>query len=203
MIKGHSTMRTTAGLLTRTGRAAILALSAVLIAGAASASAQTPTLAELAKKEAERRKALKPAGKVYTNKDLPESAKKDPAPATPATGAPATPATGAAPAGPEPTAATSGDQKDEKYWRDRIAAAREEVRRNEAFAEALQSRINALTRDFTSRDNPVQRSRVADDRERALAEQARVKVEIENGRKKVDDIEEEARRAGVPAGWLR
>jgi hypothetical protein len=203
MIKGHSKMRSTAGLLIRTGRAAIVALSVVLIAGAAPVAAQTPTLAELAKKEAERRKAQKPAGKVYTNKDLPESAKKDPASAAQAPGAPAAPVAGAAPAGPEPAAATSGEQKDEKYWRDRIAQAREELRRNEAFAEALQSRINALTRDFSSRDNPVQRARVADDRERALAEQARVKVEIENGRKKVDDIEEEARRAGVPAGWLR
>lgn len=197
-------MLTTTGLLSRTGRAAALVLSAVLCASIPAVEAQTPTLAELAKKEAERRKAQKPAGKVYTNKDLPGSAKKDPAQTTPTPGAPAGQAPGVAAAAVEPAAAPpAGEQKDEKYWKDRIAQVREELRRNEAFAEALQSRINSLTRDFTSRDNPVQRARVADDRERALAEQARVKIEIENGRKKIDDIEEEARRAGVPAGWLR
>jgi hypothetical protein len=197
-------MRTKAGLLARTGRAVALLLSAVLAAGVPAVEAQTPTLAELAKKEAERRKAQKPAGKVYTNKDLPESAKKDPNQASPAPAAPAAQAPATTTAGEGgPTAPAGGDQKDEKYWKERITLAREELRRNEAFAEALQSRINALTRDFSSRDNPVERARVADDRERALAEQARVKGEIENGRKKIEDIEEEARRAGVPAGWLR
>jgi hypothetical protein len=196
-------MGTKAGLLIRTLCAAALGLIAVAAAGVPAAEAQTPTLAELAKKEAERRKAQKPAGKTYTNKDLPESAKKDPAQAAPAPAAPAPQAPTAAPAGPEAAAPSAGDQKDEKYWRDRIALAREELRRNEAFAEALQSRINGLNRDFINRDNPVQRSRIGDDRERALAEQVRVKTEIENGRKKIEDIEEEARRAGVPAGWLR
>jgi hypothetical protein len=31
----------------------------------------------------------------------------------------------------------------------------------------------------------------------------RVKGEIELSRKKIAEIEDEARRAGVPAGWLR
>jgi hypothetical protein len=30
-----------------------------------------------------------------------------------------------------------------------------------------------------------------------------VKLEIESNKKAIDDLEEEARRAGVPAGWLR
>lgn len=196
-------MSMTAGHFIRVSRAAVVALSVALIAGVPAVAAQTPTLAELAKKEAERRKGQKPASKVYTNKDLPASAKKAPAQPAPASPAPAAdqPAA-AAPAGTGGSPQAS-EQKDEKYWRDRIAQAREELRRNEAFAEALQSRINTLTRDFTNRDNPVQRARIADDRERALAEQARVKIDIGDGRKKIEDIEEEARRAGVPPGWLR
>ena len=31
----------------------------------------------------------------------------------------------------------------------------------------------------------------------------RVKVEIAEQKKKIEDIEEEARKAGVPPGWLR
>jgi hypothetical protein len=71
------------------------------------------------------------------------------------------------------------------------------------FAEALQSRINALSADFAARDDPAQRAQIADDRQKALEELERVKTDIETSRKTVADIEEEARRAGVPPGWLR
>jgi hypothetical protein len=71
------------------------------------------------------------------------------------------------------------------------------------FAEALQTRINALSRDALSRDDPAARRRVADDRNEARAELARVKQAIEAGTKQIADTEEEARKAGVPPGWLR
>ena len=40
-------------------------------------------------------------------------------------------------------------------------AAREELRRNEVFADALQSRINALTTDFAAATIPSQRAQIA------------------------------------------
>lgn len=169
---------------------------------ASAAFAQTPSLAELARKEAERRKALPAAPKVYTNKDLPESALKPSAsPAEPSTAAPPEGGAEAAPA--EPAPAPQGETKDEAWWKGRITAAREEVRRNELFAEALQSRINALTRDFSSRDNPVQRRAIGEQRVQAVNELSRVMQDIERGKKQIADIEEEARQAGVPPGWLR
>jgi hypothetical protein len=175
------------------------------------ASAQTPSLADVARKEAERRKGIKETEKVITNKDLPESARKPKStpPNTVSPGAAGEQASRAG-AGQKPgadstqKAAPSGaGQKDEKYWKDRIETARETLRRNEAFAEALQSRINALATDFVNRDDPAQRAKIGEDREKALAELARVKTDIEQGRKQVADIEEEARQAGVPPGWLR
>jgi hypothetical protein len=71
------------------------------------------------------------------------------------------------------------------------------------FQEALQSRINALSTDFVNRDDPYQRAKVAEDRQKALAELERVKGDIEKANKAIADIEEEARKAGVPPGWLR
>jgi hypothetical protein len=71
------------------------------------------------------------------------------------------------------------------------------------FAEALQSRVNGLTADFTARDDPAQRAVVANDRQKALAELDRVKNDIVQQTKAIADIQEEARRAGVPPGWLR
>jgi hypothetical protein len=41
------------------------------------------------------------------------------------------------------------------------------------------------------------------DRQKALAELARLKQAILDGKKAVGTLEEEARRAGVPPGWLR
>jgi hypothetical protein len=71
------------------------------------------------------------------------------------------------------------------------------------FLEALQSRINALSGDFVNRDDPIQRARIGDDRQKALAEMERLQADIALGRKQIDEIEEEARKAGVPPGWLR
>jgi hypothetical protein len=190
---------------------ALGAVSAAILAGSAPAvQAQTPTLGEVAKKEADRRKAQPPAGKVYTNKDLPASAQKNPGdPASgPQTSAPVDPVTAATaekPAGqkPEGEGKPEGEIKDEAWWKNRIMSTREELRRNEMFAEALQTRINALSRDYVGRDNPAQRRQIGQDRAEALSELSRVKQDVERGKKQIADIEEEARKAGVPPGWLR
>lgn len=172
-------------------------LATVILGPVAAYAQQKSSLGELARKEEERRKAVKATpAKVLTNKDLPAPA---PAPVPPpAAGEAAPPAqVEATPAKPEEAA------KDEAWWRQRMSQAREELRRSEVFAEALQSRINALTNDFSSRDDPQQRARIAEDRSKAIVEMDRVKADIEASRKKIADIEEEARRAGVPPGWLR
>ena len=158
---------------------------------------QTPTLAELARKEQQRRKAQKTPSKVYTKKDLPPSP-------PPAAGAPAAQAPPAQPpAEAKPAEAKPGDEKDEIWWKNRINQAREELRRNEMFAEALQTRINALSTDFVNRDDPYQRAQIGIDRDKSIAELARVKADIERGKQQIADIEEEARKASVPPGWLR
>jgi hypothetical protein len=181
---------------------------AVGLSGSPAASGQT--LGEVAKKESERRKAQPQTGKVYTNKDLPASAQK-PATANPSTETPAqTPTDPVAAAteqkaedGKAPGDKPQGDQKDQAYWKNRMATAREELRRSEMFAEALQTRVNTLNKDFSSRDNPAQRSAIGADRTEALNELTRVKQDVERGKKQIVDIEEEARKAGVPPGWVR
>jgi len=166
------------------------------LVGPAFASAQNPTLAEVARKEQERRKATKSSDKVLTNKDLPPSAQKpQPAPAS-------TPAGSTAPSAAAPEQKPA-DEKDEALWRQRITQAREGLRRSETFLEALQSRVNALSADFVNRDDPYQRAKIGEDRQKALAEMQRVQTEIADFKQQIEDIEEEARKAGVPPGWLR
>lgn len=164
-------------------------------------------LAGVAKKEEERRKSA-PAGKVYTNTDLTADVSSTPPP--PAAGNVTPDAPAPEPAAPQPAVNANGADapaetqvKDEKYWRTRISDARSALERARIFAEALQSRLNALATDIVNRDDPAQRAQLELERQRAAAEFARVNREIADGNKTIAAIEEEARKAGVPPGWLR
>lgn len=168
-------------------------------------SAGAQSLADVARKEATRREAVKAPARVVTNNDLrvvapavPPAAPGDPAAQPPAAagGAPAEVAAEKPPEAPDPT-------KDPEYWRKRITDARQARDRNAFLLEAIQSRINALTTDFSARDDPFQRAQIEINRQKAIAEldrMAKAQVELEQ---KISDIEEEARRANVPPGWLR
>ena len=183
---------------------------AVVLASAATASAQS--LADVARREEERRKAIGNSGKVYTNDDLqPVPASEVPAPpSTPAASSTAEPAadapaaSGGEDAKPEgEAAATAPKLTPEQMWRKRIADERAAMARAQVLADALQSRINGLTTDFENRGDPVQKNALFADRQTALAELDRMKKEISDHQKAIADIQEEARRAGVPAGWTR
>lgn len=185
---------------------ALLVMMSVAAAGAQS-------LGEVARREAERRKTVKVPGKIYTNDQLkadgrdvasvptpgPNSAQASPAPSTdtptPSTGSPTPSRPGTGPVTATPT--------DEATWRGRVQTVREAMSRSQIFADALQSRINALSADFAGRDDPAQRATVATERQKSLDELERVKKEIQQQNKTLTDIQDEGRRANVPAGWLR
>jgi hypothetical protein len=178
--------------------AALLVVGAVQPVGAQS-------LADVARKEEERRKAVKSSGKVYTNDELQPVPQPSAAPA--ASGDPA--GTAAPPPGSDATSseAASSDKglakDDEKAWRKRMTDARDALERSKTFASALQNQFNSLVTDFVNRDDPAQRSAIASQRDKTTAELARIKKEIESQTKAISDIQEEARRAGIPGGWVR
>jgi hypothetical protein len=191
--------------MTRTliARATVIAALAVA-ACAAAMPASAQSLGAVAQKEAARRKAVKGPVAVVTNEDL----KVVPPAAPPPAGGDAQAAPAAAEAPAEAAAEKDEPQaqdpaKDPEYWRKRIADLRERRDRNTYLMESVQSRINALTTDFYARDDPYQRAKVGDDRQKALAELQRMKLEQATLDKQLADLEEEARRANVPPGWLR
>ena len=148
-------------------------LSTALLAGALltlAIPASAQSLGELAKKEAERRKAAAPASKTYTNADLkqvptPSGTAKEGSEAIKADAKADDAAKPSDKAEPEKVDSTKPPEpaKDEAYWKGRITSAREDV----------------------------------------LAEMARLTQDIDKGNKLSAEIEEEARRAGVPPGWIR
>ena len=169
-----------------------------LTGGVAIVRAQS--LAEVARKEEERRKTVKPASRVLTNKDLGD------VPAVPVTRSADTNAPEGAKSRtpPEPGAGiTKTPVKDQAYWSGRLKQLRAQLEQNQILADALQSRINFLSGDFVAWDDPVQRPVIIQDRQRAIDELAGLTKAVAEGRKAIADFEEEARRAGVPPGWLR
>jgi hypothetical protein len=193
-------------------------LAASMFAGVA-APAFAQSLADVARQEAERRKHITDQGKVYTEKDLipalplstpppattpaepsqtsPQATDKDGAP-TPTTASDAA----AAPAA-DGQAAPATPQKDRAYWSKRMKDLQDKLERDKVLADAMQSRINGLTADFTARDDPAQRALIEQDRLRALAELDRLRKDVAADQKAISDLQEEARRASVPPGWLR
>ena len=174
------------------------ALALLLLAGSAN-SLRAQTLADLAKKEEERRKALPPVTKVYTNKDLTD---------VPAGSPPAPSAEAAKDGGPKDAKDggpkdTDKDKKDQAYWAGRMKALQTQLDRDKTFADAMQTKVNALTTDFVNRDDPVQKRAIEKERNTALGEIERLKKAVLDDQKALSDFQEEARRAGVPPGWLR
>lgn len=185
---------------------------ALAVASPVAASAQvssTVPLAEVAKKEEARRKTAKKATRVITNANLGAGEVNLPpkgmpsfagsSNATPSNTSPGSPTIPGGKTEPIDPAA----KKDQAYWQGRIAAAREQVRQTTLFADSLQTRINSLRTDFVNRDNRVEREKIQQDLNTALAELERLKKELDKHQKAITAIEDEARRAGVPAGWLR
>jgi hypothetical protein len=161
--------------------------------------AQDPaaSLVELARQEQKRRTTVKTGSHVYSDKDL---ARPADAPPSAAATAPAIAPDQKPAAKPEPK---DPNEKDEAWWRGRITQAREAQRRGETFRNALQSQINALATDSVNRDDPYQRAKAGQDRQKAADELTRVTAEVDAAKKEIVAIEEEARQAGAPPGWLR
>jgi hypothetical protein len=168
-------------------------------------SAYTQSLTDVARKEEARRKAVKKPAKVYTNDDLGRPGDSTPAPAAAAAPAPAskTDADKAKADAAKAADAAAEPKKDEKYWHDRISAARETAAHDKVLLDALQSRVNALTTDFVNTSDPAQRALVEQNRKTALGEIDRLNKDLEKQNKAIADTQEEARKANVPPGWLR
>jgi hypothetical protein len=183
----------------------VTALTLAAVAwGGALASAQS--LGDIARQEEARRKEIKQPAKVYTNKDLgdvpfipPPDDSKAAADTKSGTAAATTPSEGA-----KDAKDTSKDKpRDQAYWSGRSKDLDAQLSRDQTFADALQTRINALTADFSARDNPIQREQIGRDRQKAMDELDRLKKTIQADKKAIADFQEEARRAAVPPGWLR
>ena len=175
-----------------------------------------PSLAELARKEAERRKTTKESKKVITAKDLPESAAQAGLDASGERSRCRRRAHGGAAPASEHGAAAAGGRRQKprrrgttRKGRSRLARPHHAGARDVAAQRGL-PRGAADPRRTPSTTTPAMALRSSTSRPRSMRtgrrrpqEMERVKADIESSKKHVADIEEEARKAGVPPGWLR
>jgi hypothetical protein len=179
---------------------------AVISVVALSTPAIAQGLADVARAAEAARKAEtdKPSGKVYTNKDLPAV---DSAPGTKASGDPAAsdlastppPAPAVEPSSPEPPASERG----EEHWRERMRPLKERLDRDRALAAETRRQADAL---MQSADRCFQIGIVCADYTESLRlteDHKALLADVARDEKAVVALEEEARRAGVPPGWLR
>jgi hypothetical protein len=166
----------------------------VLLFSASVATAAAQSLGEVAARTAKERKGK--GGKVYTNDDLgAEHANIANPGATSATAAADTSASTAAPA---PTMDPAQRwRRDAKLRRNAIAGA-------EANVAGLQSRLDALMtdRDPTNVMDPNRLQTLEAEKVKVRAALDAAKDELAKARQALEDLQEAARKAGVPAGWL-
>ena len=92
---------------------------------------------------------------------------------------------------------------DENSWHLKMNGARAALEQDQLLYDAMQSRINALVADFANRDDPAQRAEIERQRVRSLDELDRLKKQIKTDTETISDIQEDARKKGVPPGWIR
>jgi hypothetical protein len=174
---------------------AILGLAFVL-AFPGVAQGQTQDAAAAAEKEKERRRKSKGTAKTYGNKDLPASERSVPAEGTPSPS-------------PTPEGESRGAPRDETYWRNRatglqkaVAAAEQRVAKAQAdYDGARKGNLQPLPIDALSQQPPI--PQVNADADRLQKELEDAKSALAQAQQALTDLEEEARKAGAPPGWLR
>ncbi len=155
-------------------------------------------LAEAARLEALRRVLAGPSIASFTNDELP------PTPPPPAvSGLPEPAPRPQSVAERQPEAASAEPRRDEQWWRNRMAAARSSLERNQLLADSVQSRINALQTDVVNIDDPAQQALARQNLGRALGELDRLQELIEANQQEIAQIQDDARRQRVPPGWVR
>jgi hypothetical protein len=168
-------------------------VAGVLVAGIGSAGAQS--LADVARTEEARRQQIAAPKKVYTDADVEKYV------TTPGAQAAATTVTSldanGRPVGEQ--AAAQGMPSDEAGWRARLQNARDGMDRNKLLLSALEQQARTAAR----RAGTAEGDEPTDDGSSRATEIKRLKAEMDTFRATLANAEEDARKAGVPPGWVR
>ena len=166
--------------------------------------ASPPTgLADVANREAFRRLATQKSQASLTNLGLPQEPVPPAAVSLNSSPAPAAADATAKPADPATAGAKAAPVKDESWWRGRMTELRAAADKDQLAANELQTRINRLQADSVNIDDPLKQTKARIDLVATMELLDKMKAQVEADRRAIADLQEEARRQNIPAGWLR
>jgi hypothetical protein len=98
-----------------------------------------------------------------------------------------------------------GDRGDEAYWRSQVESRLGAIRAAQQQVEAIQNRLNALNSDLLpgGAADPFRQETLEAEKAKARQELEEAKLQLERAEDAFQELEEEARRKGVPPGWVR
>ena len=201
-------------------RRTICLLVTLLILPAAGMAGQDPSLAELARKEKERRAQTQTKVRVLSNSDVAKFQKgtvttgtygEESAPKT-------TPAESGTPESskgvtseslPSPGTPSNlqqpaaGQVKDEQYWRGRFKELTNNIKTAENKSVLGQLQLNDLRNRFYRESDGFFRETILKDIDSKSLEITRLDQELKDAQKQLEDFKKEARQNNVPPGWIR
>ncbi len=193
-------------------RLSIMLATALLLTFADLAYSQS--LADLAKKEKERREQVKTPERVITNQDAARFKATGvmtitlPAPEPPA--AAKSPeekeaskeVSGAKPEKPESDEPVDFQGRPESYWRQTVADARGKVRELENEGNVLVLKLNDLQNRFYRESDGFRQQDLQREISKTIYEQDLNKEKAATAKSQLDDLLKEARKSGALPGWL-
>jgi hypothetical protein len=167
--------------------------------------AEDSPLVKAAKREKARRNKVK-AQKTFTNKDIEDFKAKNKD--TEATvegenqGDQAVEDTTQAETTEPPAEENKAD--DEQFWKDRYKDLAEDLHAAEEKLQQLQEEMNGLRiAYYAEQDGVAGRPKINSEIEKQFEEIEAAKKKVEDSKQALEILEEEARKAGVPPGWVR
>jgi len=99
---------------------------------------------------------------------------------------------------------TDNEGHNEKYWREKFAAARQDLKRAQDAATLLQLQLNNLNTEFLRQGDMYNKEnrlgpQITDTQKQLDDAQKQVKA----SEQKISDLEDDLRKAGGPPGWAR
>ncbi len=170
-------------------------LSALILTSWMSSAVYGQTLADVARQERARKKALE--SKIVINETSAPAGKTVTTAA--ATDKPiVTAATPTAPKGP-----VDNKGRDETYWRTTFQNARQGLKRAEDRAKLLDVKLTDLNSQLLREGIANRERELRESIDTTKKEQAAANIELQAAQQKIRDLEEELRLSGGPPGWAR
>jgi len=176
------------------------------------ASGYGQSLAELAKREQERRSAVPSEAKVITNKDTykyrnsPVTTGSIPAPSPAPKPEGQTPGVADLTIGGkpkvDPTESTDSQGRPESFWRQTFTDARMKVKELESEAKVLVLKANDLQNQFYKESSGFKQQDIQREIQKTLYEQDQNKANLAKAKEELADLEKEARKSGALPGWI-